>query len=189
MSGDRERAQFAADELAIVLSHYDLGPIAEITPFKRGSRKSPKVFIKSGRGAFVLKRRAPGRDDPLKVAFCHLIQNHLARQGFPVPHLIPTARHKHSMVRYRQWTYELFRYVAGESYDQSTSETQDAGRVLGLCHKLLADYQTDYEPPLVGYHDSESVRSSLNHVPTRLKGHDSVHGREAELLGLSLIHI
>jgi Ser/Thr protein kinase RdoA (MazF antagonist) len=182
MNGDRERAQFAADELAIVLSHYDLGPIKEITPFKRGSRKSPKVFIEAGRGVFILKRRAPGRDDPLKVAFCHLVQNHLARQDFPVPHLIPTRRHKNSMVRYRQWTYELFQYVPGEAYDQSVRQTQDAGRVLGLFHKYLADYQTDYEPPMTGYHDSESVRTSLNHVPTRLKGHDSVYGKEAELL-------
>jgi len=182
MNGDRERAQFAADELAIVLSHYDLGTSSEITPFKRGSRKSPKVMIKSARGAFLLKRRAPGREDPLKVAFCHTVQQHLAGQGFPLPHLIATRRHKNSMIRYRQWTYEMFQYIPGEPYDQSAAETQDAGRVLGLCHKLLADYLSDYEPPLGGYHSSESVKASLNHVPTRLKGHDSVYGREAELL-------
>jgi Ser/Thr protein kinase RdoA (MazF antagonist) len=182
MNGDRERAQFAADELAIVLSHYDLGTISEITPFKRGSRKSPKIMIRSSRGSFVLKRRAPGREDPLKVAFCHTVQTHLARQGFPLPRLIPTKRHRNSMVRYREWTYEMFQYVPGEPYDHSVPETEDSGRTLGGYHKYLADYQSDYEPPIGGYHNNDSVRNSLNHVPTRLKGHDSVYGREGELV-------
>ncbi len=183
MSGDRERAQFAADELAIVLSHYDLGTIHEIKPFKRGSRKSPKIRIKASRGEFLLKRRAPGRDDPVKVAFCHFLQNHLARKGFPLPHLIATRRHKNSMVRYHDWTYELFEYIDGEPYDQSIPKTEDAGSALGLCHKFLAEYESDYAPPVSGYHDSESVRQALNHVPTQLQAHDSVVGREAELLG------
>ena len=183
MSGERERAQFAPDELAIVLSHYDLGTIYEITPFKRGSRKSPKVRIRASRGEFVLKRRAPGRDDPLKVAFCHFLQNHLSRAKFPLPRLIATRRHRNSMVRYYDWTYELFEYVKGEPFDQSIVETQDAGRVLGLCHTILADYEAENAPDVGGYHDSESVRTALNHVPTRLEGHDSVSGREAELLG------
>ncbi len=183
MSEDRERAQFAADELAIVLSHYDLGVIKEITPFKRGSRKSPKVYINSSRGEFVLKRRAPGRDDPMKVAFCHYLQNHLARKDFPLPHLIATRRHRNSMIRYRDWTYELFQFVHGESYNHSAAQSHDAGRVLGRCHTLLAQYESDYAPPSAGYHDSESVKNALNHVPTRLQGHESVIGREAELLG------
>lgn len=183
MSGDRERATFAADELAIVLSHYDLGTIHEIKPFKRGSRKSPKAHLRTSRGEFVLKRRAPGKDDPVKVAFCHFLQNHLARKSFPLPHLIATRRHRNSMVRYRDWTYELFDYVKGEAYDRSIEETEDAGRVLSQCHALLSEYEPDYIPPLSGYHDSESVRKALNHVPTRLQGHDSVSGKEAELLG------
>lgn len=182
MNGDRERAKFAADELAIVLSHYDLGTIHEIKPFKRGSRKSPKAHLRTSRGEFVLKRRAPGRDDPVKVAFCHFLQNHLARKDFPLPHLIATRRHRNSMVRYREWTYELFEYVEGEPYRQSPEETEDAGHVLGLCHALLEEYEPDYAPPLPGYHDSDSVRKALNHVPTRLQGHDSVSGKEAELL-------
>ncbi len=182
MSEDRERARFAPDELAIVLSHYDLGTIAAIEPFKRGSRKSPKVHIKSSRGEFVLKRRAPGRDDPVKVAFSHLLQNHLARKEFPLPHLIATRRHKNSMVRYQDWIYELFVFVPGEPYSQSIIETESAGETLGLCHQCLTDYEPDYTPPLGGYHDSDAVRQALNHVPTRLQGHDSVTGREAELL-------
>ncbi len=168
--------------MAIVLSHYDLGTISAIKPFKRGSRKSPKAYIQASRGDFVLKRRAPGRDDTVKVAFCHYLQNHLARRGFPLPHLVPTRRHRKSMVRYHDWTYEVFRYVEGEPYDKSVPQTESAGKTLGLCHRYLADYETDYAASASGFHESESVKNALNHVPTRLQSHESVTGREGELL-------
>ncbi len=182
MTSDRERAQYAGDELAIVLSHYDIGAIQGIKSFRRGSRKSPKARIKTSRGEFLIKRRAPGRQDPVRVAFCHFLQNHLAKKGFPLPHLIRTKRHKNSMVRYRDWTYELFEYVEGEPYDQSILSTEDAGRTLGLCHTYLAEYDDESAPPARSYHDSDPVKNALNHVPTQLQGHESVIGQEAELL-------
>lgn len=80
-----DRQQFAADELAIVLSHYKLGVIDKIKEFPRGSRKAPKLLIISERGPFLLKRRAMGKDSPEKVAFCHGIQLHLASKQFPLP--------------------------------------------------------------------------------------------------------
>ncbi len=43
----REHARFDAAELAVVLSHYDLGVIESVTDFSRGSRRSPKVGIVS----------------------------------------------------------------------------------------------------------------------------------------------
>src|SRR5438105_9427146 len=64
--GDRE--QLAADELAIVLSHFEIGMIESITEYPRGSRKAPKLLITAEQGKFLLKRRARGKDDPFKVA-------------------------------------------------------------------------------------------------------------------------
>ena len=66
------------------------------------------------------------------------------------------------------------KYIDGEPYDQSIPKTEDAGSTLGLCHAFLAEYEPDYAPPVSGYHDSESVRQALNHVPTQLQAHDSV---------------
>ena len=72
----------------MVLSRYDLGVIESITPFNRGSRQSPKVGVVCERGKVLLKKRAKGRKGGGKVAFAHLIQQHLAGGGFPLPRII-----------------------------------------------------------------------------------------------------
>ena len=78
-----DREKFAPDELAIVLSHYDLGIIDSIKEFSRGSRKAPKLLVRCDKGEFLLKRRAHGKDDPFKVAFSHALQLYLASKQFP----------------------------------------------------------------------------------------------------------
>ena len=42
-----ERERFSPDELAVVLSHYDLGVIYSAKEFARGSRKSPKLLLRA----------------------------------------------------------------------------------------------------------------------------------------------
>src|SRR5476651_1969426 len=65
--GDREI--FGTEELAIVLSHFEIGIVEAIVEYPRGSRKAPKLLITTDQGKFLLKRRARGKDDPFKVAF------------------------------------------------------------------------------------------------------------------------
>lgn len=164
-----DRQQFAADELAIVLSHYDIGVIDKIREFPRGSRKAPKLLIKAERGRFLLKRRALGKDAPKKVAFCHGIQLHLASRQFPLPHLIGTRTDHDSMLRWADDTYELFEYIQGTPYDQSLEATQDAGKILALMHKLLLSYE--YDPAAVvgsSYHKAKSVYNACRAIPTTL---------------------
>src|SRR5512135_441164 len=144
-AGQRER--FSAEELAIVLSHYDIGVIDSIVEFPRGSRKAPKLLIVSENGKFLLKRRARGKDDPYKVAFCHELQLFLAAKQFPLPHLIGTRRENNSMLQWRGAVYELFEYIPGQSYPQTLESTFDSGRVLGLYHKLLENFKSDWQPP------------------------------------------
>src|ERR1022692_2615543 len=86
------REQFSAEELAIVLSHFEIGVVDSIVEFPRGSRKAPKLLIVSEQGKFLLKRRARGKDDPFKVAFSHAIQLYLAAKQFPLPHLVGTKK-------------------------------------------------------------------------------------------------
>ena len=85
-SGMRE--SFSAEELAIVMSHFDIGVIDSVIDYPKGSRKAPKLLIVSEQGKFLLKRRARGKDDPYKVAFAHALQLYLASKQFPLPHLI-----------------------------------------------------------------------------------------------------
>ncbi len=160
---------FAAEELAIVLSHYDLGVIEAIQPFPRGSRKAPKLIVRSEKGMYLLKRRARGKDDPYKVAFCHGLQLHLSDRQFPLPHLIGTRRDNNSMLKFNGATYELFEYIKGNSYDQSLEATGESGKTLALFHKLLKDYQPDYEAAKGSFHASKSVVTATNQIPTKLR--------------------
>ncbi len=177
------RSIFAADELAIVLSHYRIGLIDTIKQFNRGSRKAPKLVIRSDRGLFLLKRRAHGRDDPFKVAFTHGIQLKLAERGYPLPRLIGTRRENNSMVQYLGQVYELFEFMRGTGYDRSMEATKDAGKALARFHTLLADHQPHYTPPKGTYHAAPVVISSLGVLPGALlkpaSGEPTVNADEA----------
>lgn len=183
MTAERER--FSPSELAVVLSHYDIGVVESAKEFPRGSRRAPKLLLRSARGQFLLKRRAAGRDDPFKVAFSHALIVHLRNKNFPVPALIGTRDEQNSMLQIHGRIYELFEYVDGQRYDHSLDETTAAGRMLARYHHAVRDFQTEWTPPEGSFHDSPSVRNSLNAIPTRASGHDSVVGREAELLMLT----
>jgi Ser/Thr protein kinase RdoA (MazF antagonist) len=167
------REKFVADELAIVLSHYDIGVVDAITEFPRGSRKAPKLLVVSEHGKFLLKRRARGKDDPFKVAFCHALQLFLASKQFPLPHLIGTKKENNSMLQWRNGVYELFEYIPGQTYPQTLESTFDSGRVLALFHKLLEGFKTEWQPPTGSYHMAPSVehglRAIVNVLPPALR--------------------
>ena len=163
-AGGGGRDTFAAEELAIVLSHFELGTVESITEFPRGSRKAPKLLVTAEAGKFLLKRRARGRDDPFKVAFCHQIQLYLAAKQFPLPHLIGTRKENNSMLQWRHGVYELFEYIPGQGYPQSMESTADSGRVLALYHKLLESFQSQYTPPSGSYHRAPSVEAGIKAI-------------------------
>jgi hypothetical protein len=161
-SGQRET--FSAEELAIVLSHFDIGVLDSIVEFPRGSRKAPKLLVVSEQGKFLLKRRARGKDDPFKVAFTHALQLYLAAKQFPLPHLIGTKRENNSMLQWRNGVYELFEYIPGQGYPQTLEATFDSGRVLALYHKLLEDFKSEWNPPTGSYHMAPAVESGLRSI-------------------------
>ncbi|MEM1099245.1 MAG: phosphotransferase [Planctomycetota bacterium] len=165
------RSAFAPDELAIVLSHYNTGVLTEVREFARGSRKAPKLRLKAkdNEAGFLLKRRAVGKDDPRKVAFCHAVQIHLADRQFPLPHLIGTRDTNNSMLKHNEQTYELFEYIKGTGYDFSLDATGDAGQTLGLFHKLLLDFESDYDAARGTYHRSKSVHRAMQALPDALQ--------------------
>lgn len=187
MTSDRE--QFGRDELAIVLSHYNLGVLEGIREFPKGSRKAPKLVLKTERGMFLLKRRARGKDDPYKVAFSHALQLHLASQNFPLPHLIGTTKDNNSMLQYDGTIYEIFEYIPGDPYDLSLESTFDSGKTLGVYHKLLAEFNSQWTPPKGSYHDADACRKGFRHAPRtlgRMPGNESQLGRiDAAIKGLA----
>ena len=186
-SGQRET--FSAEELAIVLSHYDIGVIDSVVEFPRGSRKAPKLLIVSEQGKFLMKRRARGKDDPFKVAFCHALQLYLASKQFPLPHLIGTRKDNNSMLQWRNGVYELFEYIPGQGYPQTLESTFDSGRVLSLYHKLLHDFKSQWQPSGGSYHMAPSVETGLKAIPQSLQsGGDSDVMKVIQFLHESYMH-
>ncbi len=161
MQDVRQHDQFEAKELAICLSHYDLGIIRDIKEFARGSRRAPKVVVDSEAGRFLFKRRARGRDDIRKVAFTHQIQLALAAQNFPLPHLRGTKEDNNSMLLLGEKIYEMQEFITGTNYDGSLQATEQGGHALGLYHKLLEGFQSDYEPPKASYHNAKAIHQSI----------------------------
>ena len=156
--------KFGTEELALCLSHFDLGIIKSIQEFPRGSRRAPKLILEAEKGKFLFKRRAKGKDDLAKVGFTHQIQLALAAQNFPLPHLIGTRDSNNSMLVLNSDIYEMFEYINGEGYDGSLDATWHAGRILGLYHKLLKDFQSDYRPPSGSYHDAKAIHQAVRNT-------------------------
>jgi Ser/Thr protein kinase RdoA (MazF antagonist) len=167
-----QREKFSGEELAIVLSHFDIGVIESIQEYPKGSRKAPKVLITSEQGKFLLKRRARGKDDAFKVAFAHSLQLYLAGKQFPLPHLIGTKRDNNSMLQWQGAVYELFEYIPGQPYPQTLEATFDSGRILALYHKLLGDFKSEWQPPSGSYHAQPSIEKGLRIIPQALGTED-----------------
>ncbi len=177
-----QRETFTAEELAIVLSHFDIGVIDSIVEFPRGSRKAPKLLVVSEQGKFLLKRRAGGRNDPFKVAFSHALQLFLASKQFPLPHLIGTKRDNNSMLQWRNGIYELFEFIPGSGYPQTLESTFDSGRILALYHKLLEGFKSEWTPPTGSYHRAPAVETGLKSIPQVIPGGGEVQHLAAFLI-------
>lgn len=159
-----EREKFGAEELAICLSHYDLGIVKSITEFARGSKRAPKTIIEAERGKFLFKRRVRGREDLAKVAFTHQIQLALAGQNFPLPHLHGTRPENNSMLVIDNNIYEMFEFISGGGYDGSLEATFSSGHILGLYHKLLQNFHSDYRPPTGSYHNAGAIHQAIRNT-------------------------
>ena len=172
---------FDRDELVRVLSHFNVGIIDALEDYPRGSRRAPKLILKTTGARFLLKRRARGREDQNKVAFCHAIQKELAAKQFPLPHLLETRGPSggstgQTMLVLDGNVYELFEYIPGDGYNQSLESTFEAGRVLALYHKLLENFTSAYEPPRGSYHGAEAVEKGFDRILRHFAGRKEIAG-------------
>ncbi|HNQ21936.1 MAG TPA: phosphotransferase [Phycisphaerae bacterium] len=177
-------ATFTAAELAIVLSHYDLGVVQSITGFPRGSRRSPKAGIVAEHGKYLLKRRAEHRADAERARFGHLVQQTLAAVGYPAPQLVPTRSGGDTLLELKGHVYELFKFIAGERYRRSPAQTREAGLALAKFHQLTAAFPGVDFAQRGDYHDATAIRTGLCAIGSTLNSHDSFTGDEAALAAL-----
>ncbi len=175
----RGGAHFSSEELAQVLSHYDIGVIHQAKPLSAGNSRAPKLVITSERGRYLLKRRPKGKDDLYHVAFAHAIQSRLSEMEFPLAPLVATSDEKNTILHLNNHIYELFEFVTGSRYDGSAEATADTGWQLANFHQDLADFAQEWKPPGGSFHDSSTVRT---HLKTTGSGHDKKLNRTAETL-------
>lgn len=183
---DRERATFDAEELAVVLSYYDLGVIESLTEFPRGSGQSPKMGLVTAKGKFLLKRRAARRSKLERVRFAHCVQGHLEKVGFPVPRLQHTRDRDDTWVIIRGRVYELFEFIAGQPYRRSNDEAGEAGAQLARFHIAMEGFTVPALLPVPGgdYHDHPALRQGIDLMEDKLVSHDSLAGDFAALASL-----
>ncbi|MBT3278315.1 MAG: phosphotransferase [Phycisphaerales bacterium] len=166
--GPKKRSTFGAEELAIGLSHYDLGIIYSIAEFPRGSHRAPKAIVECQNGKYLFKRRQRGVEEIQKVAFTHQIQLALAEQNFPLPHLLGTCDENNSMLVFNDHIYEVQEFIQGSGFDGSAKSTEQSGHALGLYHKLLENFQGDWEPPTASYHNAKTIFESIHKAADKL---------------------
>jgi homoserine kinase type II len=68
------------------------------------------------------------------------------------------------MLQWRGSVYEMFEYIPGQGYPQTLESTFDSGRVLGLYHKLLENFRSEWQPPTGSYHMAPSVEQGLRAI-------------------------
>jgi homoserine kinase type II len=167
-------ARLRGPDIAIVLSHYDIGVIERIREYRRGSRRAPKLRITAAGGEFLLKRRAPGRDDVRRVAYAHALQRRLAEQDYPVARLVPT-RGGSTLVERKARVYELFEFIEGERDDRSPAAAGEAGRRLGELHRHLEDRTDADAPTSPSFHDAPGLESAIRQIPSVIAAADPDH--------------
>ncbi len=162
----RGGAHFSSEELAQVLSHYEIGVIHQVKHLSAGNKRAPKMVIICEQGKFLLKRRPKGKDDLYRVSFAHSVQSHLADKDFPVTTLVTTRDQDSTILQLNRHIYELFQFVTGFRYDGSAEATVDTGRQLARFHEYLSDFAVEPQPPKGSFHDSTTVRRHLRTTGT-----------------------
>ncbi|MBN2454947.1 MAG: phosphotransferase [Sedimentisphaerales bacterium] len=163
----RGGAHFSSEELARVLSHYDIGIIHKVKHLSAGNSRAPKMVVVSGRGKFLLKRRPKGKDNFERVSFAHTVQIHLAAKNFPVTALVRTSDEDSTVLQLDNHIYELYSFVTGVRFDGSSQATEEAGRQLAAFHQHLADFTCPFKPARGSFHDSSTVRRHLRTLGTK----------------------
>jgi homoserine kinase type II len=98
------------------------------------------------------------------VAFAHDLQVFLAQHGYPVARLVGTRAENNSMLQMNGRIYELFEFASGRHFDQSPQGAEQAGKALGLLHRLLATHRPKFEPPVGSYHAASGLEARFDLV-------------------------
>jgi len=156
-------AHFTSQELALVLSHYDIGIIQQIKHLIAGSNHAPKQIIVSDKGKYFLKRRSKGKTDHNRIEFAHCVQNILKEKKFPVSKII-TTKGKNTFLELDNHIYELFEFASGARFDGRIELVENAGLVLAKFHSVLKNCTFPSMSQRGNFHNSNFVREHLGKI-------------------------
>ncbi|MBG84434.1 MAG: hypothetical protein CMJ40_07815 [Phycisphaerae bacterium] len=151
---------FSSEEVSEILSRYDLGTITSVRGYQRGSSRAPKALIESDQGEYLLKRRAPGRDDPTRIKFEHTVHRELSKAGYPVAEIIASRRSQSTAIRGSHGIYELFRFVRSSRCHGTTTELLSCGAALSDFHGILNDFEYPM-PYKAGFHGASRIERHM----------------------------
>lgn len=158
-------------ELAIALSHFELGVIELIRRVPLGDPASVKHVLRCAHGLFLLKRRRESKKDLERVRFTQRVHAHLTNEGFPAPALVGSSRSGKPLVSVGDRLYELVRWAPGERYTGSSPQTEGAGAALALCHRALVTMnETGSVAHQPSAHASPAVVGQLASVEDKVPG-------------------
>jgi len=158
-------------DLAIVLSRYDIGAIERISDYRKGSRRAAKMLVGSSKGKYLLKRRALGRDIKSQVEFAHEVQRRLEEHRFPVAGLVNTLDGE-SFIEHDNRIYELFRFINGKRFDKSNPAAAESGRILAHFHNILRDFPHEPSVKKKSFHQGENFFAVISEVNDILAAHE-----------------
>lgn len=159
MSG-HERDMLSPGEIREVIAHYAIARPVTAEPLGRGSRQSAKSRLRTPRGDFLLKRRAPRKSAPELVAFIHRFHAHLDARTVPVAHLMRTAEGATS-VRAPHGVYELSQWVEGTRWSRSVADAAAVGVVVGEVLRAAEEFDEAPDAPTASFHASPSGANAL----------------------------
>ncbi len=161
--GSTARVTLGNEELRRVLAHYDFGEVRSIRVFAGGSPAAPKVVIESSTGPVLLKRIAPGRNDPIRVSRLHTIQLELERLGVPVGELLGTIDNN-SMLQLGGHVYEATRFIEARPFAGDVADARRAGSALRLLHDTLTRIPVPTGLDSGSFHHDEHVLARLERI-------------------------
>ena len=126
-------------DLAVVLSGYDLGALRHLVRVERGY-VNEKWLLETARGLYLLKRRHPNLRKRLLVQAQHSLVQYLRGADFPAPALVATRNGNTALVHGGE-LYEIQQYVPGEPYCVGCpGHLPAAGNILGLYHNAVVGF-------------------------------------------------
>ena len=162
----RSQDGFSSDEVTQILSRYDIGSISSVRAYQRGSSRAPKALIESDQGEFLLKRRAPGRDDPKRIKFEHTVHRELRKAGYPVAEIMGSRRSQSTAIHGSHGIYELFRFIRSNRCDGTPSQLEACGATLSDFHGILNDFEYSM-PHASGFHDVSRINRHMDKYSKR----------------------